>query len=179
MNKTFKQFAFKEPDLLPVFLLALCLLFITRRFLDTSLLFEEINLVSALSTLFVLLLRNNFKSFPGIRKCKEGLIIFLAVSFLINALLLNIDRSRSFYVLSWVANGQISVLPDENDFKIKSLESLNASGVYQRVEENKARGFITIKGDEYALTFAGKVFLDFTNLIATTYKLKNWEINKY
>ena len=109
---------------------------------------------------------------------KESLVMFLAISFLVNTVLLNIDRSRSFYVLSWVANGQISTASKENTFKIRSPESLNVAGVYQRIEENKARGFIVQNYDSYELTRTGEIFLFVTNFVADVYRLKNWDLNK-
>ncbi len=179
MKKSFKNFAPKEPDLLPNLFLTLCLLLISRRFLDISLLFEEINVITALSTLIILFMRTSNKHQLNIKKIKESIVMFLAVSFLVNSVMLNIDRSRSFYVLSWVANGQVYIAPAENKLMIISPESSNVKGVYQRIEENKARGFITELDNKYELTFAGKIFLNVTNTIAKTYDLKNWNSNKY
>jgi hypothetical protein len=168
----------KEPDLLPNLLLTLSLLYFSRRILDTSLLFEEINIVSAISTLIIVFVRSRKNIHFDVRKVKESIVMFLAVSFLVNSVMLNIDRSRSFYVLSWVANGQVYIDSGDHKLMIRSPEGMNVNGVYQRVEENKARGFIIESGDKYALSFTGKIFLDITNIIAKTYELKNWDINK-
>ena len=108
----------------------------------------------------------------------DALILGLAIAFLLNSFLLNIDRSRSFYVLSWVQNEQIDISSTPTKIQIKSRESASLEAVLQRVEENQSRGLISKDSNGLHLTRAGKFLLLTSNVLAHIFVLKNWEANK-
>ena len=107
----------------------------------------------------------------------------VVISSLLTALILllslvNIDRSRSFYVLSWVDNGSISSNAGELKFRIKSSEALDINGVALRLEEQISRGLVQEANGEYQLTPTGSIYVSMANFLADLYRLENWDINK-
>jgi hypothetical protein len=104
-------------------------------------------------------------------------ITSLAVAFIFNATLLNIDRSRSIYVLSWVNNQDINFKEGKIFIRVKSPESVNEEAIRLRVDENLKRGLIANQGQILKLTFSGTVVLKFNEVMANIFKLKNWKIN--
>jgi hypothetical protein len=93
--------------------------------------------------------------------------------------LVNIDRSRSFYVLSWVDRGLVSNVDGKFDLsRVMSDEKWNLKGIESRFFEQISRGLITSQGPRYRLTKMGFVYLKFAEISADIFKLKNWESNK-
>jgi hypothetical protein len=103
------------------------------------------------------------------------LIFYLVYSFL----LVNIDRSRSFYVLSWVKIYKISSNYPYDLSQIKSSEAINKFAITQRLTEQKNRKLIYDDGKYLKLTKSGNLILNLSNLLARVFKLENWFINKY
>jgi hypothetical protein len=133
-------------------------------------LFETI-LITCLFYFFVTLL---FK----IDKTKI-LIMTLIFYFIYSFLLVNIDRSRSFYVLSWVKLYQISSDLPHNLNQIKSSEAINRSAISQRLAEQKTRGLIKEEGGYLKLTNIGNFLFSISNLFAKIFNLSNWFYHKY
>ena len=99
-------------------------------------------------------------------------LIFLVFS---QAQVLNIDRSRSFYVLSWVDKGIINLDDSEIGFdRICSSEMKNPQAIQMRLEEQDARGFVTQSGPNLRLTVLGNLQLFLADKFATVFNLRNW-----
>jgi predicted transcriptional regulator len=92
---------------------------------------------------------------------------------------MNIDRSRSFYVLSWVGNGDIQISNGQlNLSKVISDEKLNISAIKERIGEQVDRGLIERRRTTYILTQKGKVTLSIANRLASFYHLEGWFNNR-
>ena len=99
-------------------------------------------------------------------------LIFLVFS---QAQVLNIDRSRSFYVLSWVDQGIITLDDSEIGFdRICSSEMKNPKAIQMRLVEQDARGFVTQSGPNLGLTVLGDLQLFLAEKFATIFNLRNW-----
>lgn len=150
-----------------------------------SFLFEQILAVTmAISVtvlLFLLLKRNKLKirfSLPVLVSLTliSSMLFFILAQFS----LLNIDRSRSFYVLSWVENSSVTISLGNIDLSdVRSPEKQNAEAILNRVREQESRGFLSISDSEIALTQKGKFVLRIANVLGKLYRLENWQFNKY
>ena len=160
------------------------LLYFLRAFvkLETPL-FEQIIftvcLSAGLSMLFFLL---KIKVLSG-RFNRDEFISLVVISGLLGFLILplslvNVDRSRSFYVLSWVDNGSISSSDGELNFQIKSSEASDINGVALRLKEQIGRGLVQEVNGRYQLTPTGDLYISVANFLADLYRLENWDANK-
>jgi hypothetical protein len=99
-------------------------------------------------------------------------LIFLVFS---QAQVLNIDRSRSFYVLSWVDQEIITLDGSEIGFdRICSSEMNNPQAIQMRLVEQDARGFVIQSGPNLRLTVLGNLQLFLAEKFATVFNLRNW-----
>jgi hypothetical protein len=90
--------------------------------------------------------------------------------------LLNTDRSRSFFVLSWVENSDIGLINQNLIVNNPvSLEFQNPDSVIQRIEEQRKNGLI--QSSSLKLTNGGKYFLASIEFMARVFSLKGWYEN--
>jgi hypothetical protein len=155
---------------LALFVIRLC------RFLD-NLLFEQILLASALSFLllpFGHLIKKKLKSFIRLE-------IFLAVILFFNLAttsLLNIDRSRSFYLLSWINKNQLICSKGVLDLKnVPSLEKLNQEAINQRILEQRDRNLVHFDYNSCGLTELGNFYLFLSTNLSNIFYLDGWKRN--
>lgn len=148
-------------------------------------LFEQIMfscLIGSLVLGFAIWIYSVMKSIHS--KLREFVFWMLLVSTLLMMYLgpntvMNIDRSRSFYVLSWVGHGDIQINHDQLILsKVVSAEKLNVAGIQERINEQIDRGLIERKSATYLLTYKGKVTLSIANRLATFYQLEGWFNNR-
>jgi hypothetical protein len=102
------------------------------------------------------------------------LITSLAVMFLMTSVFLNIDRSRSTYVLSWVKSGAIQKHNEEWIVRVKSKEAENLQAVILRVTEASRRELISINDNKVELTFLGSLAFNSFNFTAKMFNLEGW-----
>ena len=119
----------------------------------------------------------------------KGLLSYSAWTLLVSALImmitgpnivLNIDRSRSFYVLSWIDEGKVQL--GKNGVRldaINSPEKQNVDSIRERIEEHTARGLVGLNNNKYFLTERGKFTLLIANKVATFYNLEAWFRNRF
>lgn len=92
--------------------------------------------------------------------------------------LLNIDRSRSFFLIAWVDQGKVAITNDGYSFaKVYSPEVLNHNGMVQRVDEQISRGILKKENDRLELTGKGRIVLETSKFLAREYKLTGWISN--
>lgn len=92
---------------------------------------------------------------------------------------MNIDRSRSFYVLSWVQNGDVKFENGQLSLSgVKSSEKLNPLSIRERVDEQISRRLIELRGQKYYLSKKGKLTLSVAKKIADFYLLEGWFKNQ-
>jgi len=97
----------------------------------------------------------------------------VAISFIIiTSFALNIDRSRSVFVLKWVNELSISSsVQIEEIAEFKNLSPLDSAAVAQRLDEQKQLGMLREVGDGYELSLLGKIFIKLASVIAKVMNL--------
>ena len=160
------------------------MLVLTRNFIEFNFpLFEEIVFVSTLAALITLVSTLYLKKVgffnDSIRLlCYVNLLALMLSILVLPYSLLNVDRSRSFYVLSWVDQGEVSIENGQIVVNVESTEATDTSGVELRLKEQQQRGLIQEANGRYKVTNMGKFILKIANLLAKIFNLKNWEANK-
>lgn len=152
-------------------LLVLFLLYVWRYF-DTSIfLFLQIAFCS-IAVLFFLYLLTLFKfRFFQQREMISVLIAFVFCS----TLLLNIDRSRSVYILKWVEDYQSETFVSiEKIAEAKNFSNLEASALKQRVMEQKQTLMLTSRGSGLRLTGMGEIFIKTCRFFALIFNLRGF-----
>jgi hypothetical protein len=99
--------------------------------------------------------------------------------FLNQTFVLNVDRSRSTFVLSWVEKGYVSI-DTTGSFLLEGIlskENSNELGTIQRVRENIDRGLISVKGETVELTLVGHLLLHICEGTANLFNLQGWKTN--
>ena len=155
---------------------------LSLRYLTDLDLFFQINLavlvVAIISFLIVFLLKSAVQG--DYRESVLLLIIALLLTYNSNQfMLLNIDRSRSFFVLSWVKNHKIEVTTTGFSLgEIKSSEKNSGLEIENRLNEQIHRGLIRIEDSRLTLSKRGNLFYTLAERIAGVYKLNGWSANR-
>jgi hypothetical protein len=104
------------------------------------------------------------------------LVAYLSTSLM----LINVDRSRSFYVLSWINEYDFPAVEAQRTYHlVRSSEILAVIPINQRIAEQEQRGFVTSQGGKLELTLKGKAALITADLLAASFRLQGWYKNKY
>jgi|LakMenE18May11ns_1017448.scaffolds.fasta_scaffold9338412_1 hypothetical protein len=151
---------------------------IIHTLIPSTLIFDQIFLISFLNTsLFLIFLRKKVKI--DFDKVVAIVALGLFLMFLNQTFILNIDRSRSTYVLSWVDQGLVSKSESGSFITsgILSKENSNELGTIQRLRENVDRGLISVKGEKVQLTLAGSLLLQICEGTANLFDLQGWKTN--
>ena len=107
----------------------------------------------------------------------QRITIILIIYICLTQLFVNIDRSKSFYVLYWIGNNEIDYDLTNLTFlaKVPDIASrTNEFDFIQRVQEHKIRGLVTQNGKQISLTSAGEIILKISDLCAKYFRLKGW-----
>jgi hypothetical protein len=147
-------------------------------------LFSQINLtlilLFVLSIVVLLLIKKKWKSdLEFLYHVHAFVTINLLIFILLQSSLVNIDRSRSFYVLSWAQ--QNKVFKSEEGFVtrgVTSLERMNSLAINARIEEQIRKNLLTLKGEVVIPTGSGKLILRIADTLAFVFNLDNWSLNK-
>jgi hypothetical protein len=157
----------------------LCLFAIINHAYETSLVFDLINYI-VLALIFL-----NCLACVLFYKNPKEIVAFIvvglvSVNLITQAIALNIDRSRSFYVLSWVDKNLINYREGSLDLKlVKSPEKSNLPAIEQRIIEQQKRGLLEITGTTVILTSRGEILIKFSNITADVLGLRNWKMNNF
>ena len=107
--------------------------------------------------------------------CILGLFIFATVPFQIIG---TVDRSRSLYIFEWVGCAPIGTTKMEIAGKIEEVFGRETRIAYDlRLEEQKARGFMTEKQNIPELTTAGRFIFSSAITISKLFSLRGWKDN--
>ena len=100
----------------------------------------------------------------------------IAISFvIITTLTLNIDRSRSVFVLKWVNElSSSSPVKVEEIVKFKDLSPLDTAVVAQRLDEQEQLGLLDEVGNGYKLSVFGNLFVKFASAFAKLMNLSGF-----
>lgn len=154
--------------------IAFIFLAILRLFDDTTFSFLQILLVTMLVAIFVYGLSfiplSRFTAVFHGRELAITLVVFTILSFTV----LNIDRSRSFYLLKWV-----SIAGNTGTSTADIAEKYNLTGqdfidIRQRIEEQKESGSITEVDGKLKLTFLGKLIVNISTFTANFANLSGY-----
>ena len=185
----FRKFARVSLYFLLILATFMTILFLLRvlRFWE-SLLFEQI-LFSSLVTLIIYLylpilpkriIRLKHDYSKSVHFLYLTIILVVVIFLAATNSILNIDRSRSFFVLSWVNKGLVLENGQSIDLSgVSSPERLNALGIKMRITEQMDRGIISHKGSRLFLTWRGKITLSVANFLGDIYKLDGWHTNNH
>lgn len=155
---------------------------LVRLLLDSSLLFDQTLTIAVLVAFCQLLIevnvsKNELKTkarLPqSLSKISDTILIALIGSTCLSLVLLNIDRSRSFYVLYCVKQELIGVSESGQLVSTKNRESLPPS-IELRLEENETRRLLTRKGNKLELSSTGNVVLFSSEALARLFNLQGW-----
>jgi hypothetical protein len=140
-------------------------------------LFSQILCISILvffTALLLIIYANKSKQRRRVSKKIFFIPLVMALIFynLTTATLINIDRSRSFYVLAWLDAGLLTVDSQGNmrNFAI-SKEAMNMDAISERLEEHRGRLFVT---NDNRLSLLGKETVKASNFLAKVFSLDGW-----
>jgi hypothetical protein len=95
--------------------------------------------------------------------------------FLASFLLLNIDRSRSVYLLKWIgANSTNDFVTMQVIVEKYHLSFEGKAALEQRIAEQRQASMVKIEGEKLSLTTKGKVFLMFSMVFAKVFRLNGF-----
>lgn len=117
---------------------------------------------------------SKFKSIPYYESIVSVLVSSLFFYSISMSTVLNIDRSKSFYVINLLHNSQpIS----ESDLKTKISQKFGDKeyNSYQsRILEQAKRGIVTKENNKYVLSFIGNLIWQISNFLAKIFNLSGW-----
>ncbi len=152
--------------------LGFVLLLIIRQIIPNALLFESI-LISSIASVVITSISYSIKwggfSSNMFLSILLSFLLIITPSFLV---LMNIDRSRSFYVLVW-ATFPRSAQEIENQ-SIIAFGSAEKFGILMRLKEQEKRGLIKHDEGFYSLTTTGRLMVTTADMFASLYKLDNY-----
>jgi len=136
----------------------------------TSLIFDQTILIILFSALiYSLMYRLRQISSLTFKKVFLGLLVFY---FFSTTILMNIDRSRSFYVLKWIEICRSESCPWEN------IEKYGTSGrddFLLRIEEQISRKLVYREGEMLTLSKGGEVLIRTSIILADIFSLKEFQ----
>ena len=137
-----------------------------------TLIFEKVSVASAILIVFLIVINKiDFKK----------LSIILIIYIILIQFFVNIDRSKSFYVLYWIEKYESNYQPSNPEFlgNIPELETrISEYDFNQRVQEHQIRGLVAQKGSQLKLTGMGKMILRVSEIIAKYFRLTGWVGNE-
>jgi len=167
-----------EPSFVALLIMSIGFFYLIRSISSSTLVYEQINISILISSLFYGYWVLRDRKTPIFFIIKKLLVLSLAVSLVLNVSILNIDRSRSFYVLSWVKNKSISIEKNRLLINIESPEGRNTNAVIQRITEASSRGLLNRTSEEIELTALGEILFFGSNQIAKIFNLSGWFENE-
>jgi hypothetical protein len=156
-----------------------------REFHDNTDIFGQISLVSLLVFIFAwviyfLRIKRGYKL--DIFTASLSSILIALLFFTINQfVLVNVDRSRSFYVIAWAKEGKLCYDEKKLVLKdIKSFEVLNTYAIDQRVSEQVHRGILsrTTPSNCLKTTQVGNIYFAVAESVSSFFNLQGWRTNK-
>jgi hypothetical protein len=151
--------------------------YLVRLLSQSSLILEQIMLVSG-----TIIMINLFLLMKEKKKSYEIMAIVVLIMAVITqfgaSVVLNIDRSRSVFILSWVHNHEIDISQGNvRVVKFTSSEMENLDALKLRINEQVQRGLMKVESDRIFLSVSGKLILYVSQRIASIFQLGGWEQN--
>ena len=168
-----------------VFLLTSLVLIFARQIFEWDIpLLEQIVIVAILVSVLVKLIISMLQERIWLNYFRAVTLESIVIGFLLTILLLsntliNIDRSRSFYVISWVNNGSVRLVDNELKLSVNSSEAADIAAISMRLDEQVERGLLLKRGNTFEISGRGRLTLKIANTLAYLFDLENWKFNKY
>jgi hypothetical protein len=157
-----------------VTILGFLLLGIWRFFQDSTFLFTQILIVTAglgfLIYIITLMLENRVSAVLRSRELAIIVLTFTLLSFFT----LNIDRSRSFFLLKWVSESSesgttLQEISVSQNFSVKDIEDFK-----QRIQEQKESGTLKEENGQVKVTVLGSAIVTVSRFIAKAVSLNGF-----
>ena len=156
---------------------SLFIFWIVRQFNNSSLIFDQLFVITTVTGVLVwYCLSAKFRIIMRTSITGQDIIIGVLASFLIlTSTIVNIDRSRSFYIIAWVYENEVKQSNLQVDFtEVLSSEKKNSNGMSERLQEQIARGFIRNEGSMLKLTLKGAILYEISSGMASIFHLEGW-----
>lgn len=160
--------------LLPI--ITSCLLIIIVRRINSNLFLYETIVSSIVCSLFFTVFIMWHRKPVGFDKYKFLLTLLLSGSLSYNlyfSTLMNVDRSKSFYIIQWVAELQPTKINELQDELVKKYGYFDSESILKRITEQQKRGIISGEKILY-LTKYGTIYYEIANLTAQVFTLEGW-----
>jgi hypothetical protein len=109
---------------------------------------------------------------------KDVIISLLVLYISFTTVLVNVDRSRSVFVLSWVSNNLVKIEPPGYDLSlINSYASKDYYGIEMRLNEHMKRNLIQTNDSQVSLTNYGSILLGIIEFSAKFFNLQGFYKN--
>ena len=162
---------------LSVTLIGFCVLAIVRLFDSRTFLFIQILALSGLLVFSLYIFSSNFHgnlaSIVRGRELVSVLVMFTILSFS----LLNIDRSRSIYLLKWISVSESSTLTPKVFIKSHAQSDQDIRDLTQRLHEQEALGSVSLESDSLKLTSLGQIIVTSSYFLAKFESLDGFNSN--
>jgi hypothetical protein len=159
--------------------LQILIFFFIRRLHAEGLIFEQIFLSAIISIILIII----YKYSQVKNDIFKLMYLALLIACLFQFIFVNIDRSRSFYVISWVKNYDISIISGAlivNEGFIQSSEFSNSLAIKNRIDEQIVRGIIDINSEnDLKLSIYGDAIYTISNTLSNIFNLSGWQQNKF
>jgi hypothetical protein len=175
-------------------LVGFLILFVLRQFSQTTLIIDQMLLISAILFIFAFVLTNPNMKRSGVVKfptfsndsqksnviARMSIAAFVALFFLTISVqtIANVDRSRSMFMFEWIGcapnSSQLSSI-EASIIEKFGTESLIA--FRQRVGEQQTRGLVQRNSSEISLTESGLILFEIEKFINSVFKLTGWNKN--
>lgn len=155
-------------------ILGFLLLGLWRFFQDSTFLFTQILLVTAGLGFVIYLITVMLESrVSALLRSRELAIIVLTFT-LLSFFTLNIDRSRSFFLLKWVSESSesgttLQEISVSQNFSVKDIEDFK-----QRIEEQKESGTLKEENGQIRVTALGSTIVSVSRFIAKAVSLNGF-----
>jgi hypothetical protein len=146
----------------------------------STLIFDQLLIISIFIIISYTLLSRIFLKI-NFEKLVAIVCLGLFLTFLNQAFVLNVDRSRTTYVLAWVDKGLVSstLTGELRVIGVSSPENQNIEGSVQRIQENIERGLVKVDGKRVLLTTTGNLLLKMIQITADLFSLEGWHKNNH
>jgi hypothetical protein len=145
-----------------------------RLFQNSTFLFTQILIVTAILGVIVYfissILENRFSALLRGRELTSIVLAFTLISFVT----LNVDRSRSFYLVKWVSESSDTGTTLQEISKSKNFSREDIKDFRQRINEQKESGTLKLENGRIKVTFLGSIVVLASRFVAKFASLQGY-----
>ena len=158
-------------------IIGFCFLALIRLFDPNTFLFVQILILSILLLITLYAYTAKRKGRLGVTLRGKELISVVIMFTLLSFSLLNIDRSRSIYLLKWISVSEKSELSSQEFIDSRANSKLDVQDLTQRLNEQKSIRTISIHDDQIKLTSFGRIIVWTSSFVGSLQNLKGYKSN--